>query len=191
MIRKEMKRSTFIILAIAIIAGILFFALMAIKNSSKENAVSPKQISANLNRNFDAKATIKMHELLLTADVNRTDIGKYTIKIDEPSSLAGMVIQYDGENVSTSFHGINLNVDADSLLSSSLGKMLINSIDKASAQTGVSISSKDNVICIQGENPDKDGKFNLIMDREKGSILSISSAETDFNCNFTAFSFLN
>lgn len=180
-----MKNKVFIISIIAIVAvfGLLFF----LTSKPKTNKALNKQVTTSLKTPFDAKAKIKMKDLVLVADINKTDVGCATIKIAEPKSLKDMNFSYDGEDITIAYKGLSVKLDEKSKLVSSLVSIIVNSIDKAASDSGIDVKINGNALTVCGEN--ESGKFNITIDKENGSIASINLPELDFECNFDNFLF--
>lgn len=183
--KKEMKTSTFAIIGSIIL---VFIAIFAISAFAKRNTTQvPRQISTNLHRPFDAKATIKMKDLTMEADINKTDIGVATFKIKEPKSLKDMEFQYNGEDVTVSYRGLSVKLDENSKLASSLASIIVSSIDKAASPSGVDVDIKGKQLAINGKSDA--GKFEILLDKKTGSMMSLALPELDFECNFDDFIF--
>ena len=183
-----MKNRTFVICILVIIALFSGLILFSCNRGNKSGAApSGEQVSAAMSRPFDAKATITMKDLVLTADINRTKPGQATIQIDEPKSLAGMSFSYDGDDITVSYMGFSVKLDGDSKLVSNVASLIVNTIDKASSPSGVDVSMADGALIVSGENDS--GKFSIRLDKENGSIASISVPEVDFECRFDDFLF--
>lgn len=180
-----MKNRTFIIclIVIVVVFGILMFASCGKKGADPV----PKSVSESLSRPFDAKAAIKMKDLVLEADINRTSPGKATIQVNEPKSLAGMNFTYDGKDIVVSYHGLSVKLDENSKLVSSLLSIIVNSIDKAASPSGVDVSLQGDQLVVSGESDS--GKFNVTLDKNSRSIVSVSVPELDFECRFDDFIF--
>ena len=178
-----MKNNVFIISVIGIVAvfGVLFFLV----SPSKDNYESNEEVVEILEKPFDAKATIKMQDLVLVADVNKSAVGCATIKILEPSALKDMNFEYDGNEIKISYKGLSVKLDDDSKLVSSLVAIMVNSIDKAASESGVDVAIDGKALKLSGES--ESGKFAITIDRENGSIASINLPELDFECNFNDF----
>ncbi|MFZ2539271.1 MAG: hypothetical protein WAX04_10270 [Oscillospiraceae bacterium] len=178
-----MKNHVFILSIVGIVS--VFGILFCFGCQPKKNMVSNKEVATSLKKSFDAKATIKMKDLVLTADINKTAVGCATIKISEPKSLKDMKFEYDGKDVKIGYKGLSVKLDENSKLVSSLVAIIVNSIDKAASESGVSVKVEGKVLVVSGES--ESGKFAITIDRESGSIASINLPELDFECHFDDF----
>lgn len=182
---KSMKNKTFyiVLIVIALVFGGIFIAInkSAVKKPAGKNAAQ-KQATAILKKSFDAKATIKMKDLTLEADVNRTTNGTATIKVKEPKTLADMQFEYDGKDIKIGYKGIFVKLNENSKLVSSLVSIMVNSIDKAASDSGIDVRVNGKQLIVSGDSDS--GKFSITLDKEKGSIATITLPELDFECNF-------
>lgn len=179
-----MKNRTFLISIAAIL--ILFIVLMC-WGCSKRTVPAPENVANTVGQPFDAKATIRMKDLVMTADLNKTEAGKLTLKVNEPATLQGMAFQYDGEDIVVSYRGLNVKLNGDSKLVSSIASIIVNSIDKAASPSGVDVRIDGDALLLTGQSDS--GKFNLTLDRKGGSMASLSVPEVDFECRFDDFLF--
>lgn len=179
-----MKNKIFIMWIVIILSvfGIIMFFI---------NYKSPNQsqdVVKNIKNPFTANATIKLKDLTVNADINKTKDGTATIKIIEPASLKDMLFQYNGDNIKIGYKGISVNLDENSKLVSSIISMIVNSIDTAASQSGIDVNIEDTALIISAKS--NAGHFKLKIDRENGSIASISLPELEFECNFNEFIFV-
>ncbi len=179
----SMKNRSFILSIVGIVA--VFAVLFCFGCQPKQNKVSNKEATTNLKRPFDAKATIKMKDLVLTADINKTAVGCATIKVSEPKSLKDMKFEYDGKDIKIGYKGLSVKLDENSKLVSSLVAIIVNSIDKAASESGIDVKVEGKVLVVSGES--ESGKFAIKIDRESGSIATINLPELDFECRFDDF----
>lgn len=189
--KREMKNSTFTILVVVLLALIAAFTFMGGKKSSsaKISGRNSHQVSTNLAKPFDAKATITMKDLKMTADINQTRAGECTVKITEPKTLSGMQFIYNGNDVSVSYKGFTVKLNQDSKLVQTVAGIIVEAINKASSPSGIDISIDGGRLLLQGDSDA--GKFKMLLDKENGSIVSLSVPSVDFECNFTDFIFKN
>ena len=140
-----------------------------------------------MSRPFDAEATITMKDLVLTADINRTEPGQATIRITEPKNLSGMNFSYDGDDITVSYMGFSVQLDGNSKLVSNVASLIVSALDKAASPSGVDVSMEEDALLVSGESDS--GKFSIRLDKENGSIISVQVPEVDFECRFDDFLF--
>lgn len=183
---RDMKNKTFLIGIVIILAA--FVVLMCWGCSRRSGpAPTPENAAGTVAQPFDAKATIRMKDLVMTADINKTAANQLTLKVNEPATLQGMAFQYDGQNITVSYRGLSVKLDGDSKLVSSIASIIVNSIDKASSPSGVDVRIDGGALILSGQSDS--GRFELALDRKNGSMASLSVPELDFECHFDDFLF--
>lgn len=146
-----------------------------------------KEIQQDLSQPFTATATVRLDQMTLTADVNKTSPQKFTLKVSEPKSLEGLTFDYNGEKIGVSFKGMSVDIADDSLTAKIMAGLILKSINAASEESGVTVVQQDNGLLIQGEN--ENGDFEILLDRENGSILKVNMPDLDLECSFSDFLF--
>lgn len=168
---------------LAIVLVIIWFP------SKKEEELPPTVVEDYLTQPFTAKATIRLQDMTLETDINRTSPQKFTMKVTEPENLEGLQFTYDGETVGVSFKGMNLDVSDDSLAAKMMAKVLFYTINSASGESGVTVTQIEEGISIKGEN--EQGDFEILLNKENGSIIKFNMPNLEFECSFTDFLFQN
>lgn len=196
-----MKNKTFII-SIGIILAV-FITLLCLgscdnRSGNANDDGKGSSVSSNLQQPFTAKATITTRDFTLEADMSKTAPGCATLTVVSPPSLKNMQFQYDGKDITASYMGMSVKLDADSKLSAGLLKLLINAVDKASERNGVAIQEKGGIVTISGnisssesgkssKTDDNSGKFIITMDKKSGTIGKISLPGLDAECRLADF----
>lgn len=186
-VMREMKNRTFAICVIGVLTVFTVLMCWGCSRRSSPPAADQRDVAAALSRPFDAKATIKLKDLVMTADVNRTGQGQATIQINEPKTLSGMAFAYDGQDIRVSYKGLTVKLDENSKLVSSVASIIVNSIDAASSESGVDVRLDGGALVISGESDS--GRFQITLDKENGSIATLNVPELDFECRFDDFLF--
>ena len=168
----------------AVLCGVVFL----FSGCSKKETPS-QEMQQSISQPFTAKATIRLENMTLTADVNKTSPQKFTLKVSEPKSLEGLTFDYDGERIGISFRGMSVDIADDSLTAKFMANLILKSINAASAESGVTVTQQDDGLLIQGENENED--FEILLDRQNGSIIKVSMPEMDLECSFSDFLFQN
>lgn len=187
-----MKDSTYYsaIIVILLIASILFW-LGSNQNGDNtydthntENIEVPVVANEILSSNFNANANITIQDISLNADINRSNANTITLSIIEPDTLKGMDLSYDGELVNVTYKGMTLSLDKNSKALNSVATILMNTIQSATAGTGVEISSENGGILLNGTSNSAD--FSILLNSNNNSIASIKSDSLDFFCEFSS-----
>lgn len=187
-----MKNKRFIII-ICLIGAIFIFLLILprLRNSKNsdinKNSTLPRQTEVSLKNPFEAKATIKLRDLTLVADLNKTAARQATFSIKDPPALNGMTFIYNENELTVSYKGLSVKLDENSKLVKTAMSAIIAAIDKASTPGGVSVSLEDSGLKLSGETDS--GGFDILLDRKNGSIARVSLPELELECSFDDFLF--
>lgn len=164
-----------------LLAWFFFHDRTQVPETKKENLVQ------ELQQPFSATATIKLNQITATADLNRTAQNTFTLHLTEPAALKDLSFQYNGEDITASYHGMSVSISDDSLVAKTLAGVLFRSLSSATEGTGVDISSKDGILLVKGEN--EDGRFSMQIDPKHSSILNLEVPSLDLSCEFSDFLF--
>lgn len=153
--------------------------------SHQNNSTLPAKTEKIVKNPFEAKATIKLKDLTVVADLNKTAPGQATFLITEPAALNGMTFTYGENDIVVMYKGLSVSLDENSMLTKTALSAIVSAIDKASSPGGVSVSLEDSALKLAGKT--EEGSFSILLDREKGSIASLSLPELDLECRFDDF----
>ncbi len=183
---KKHKTNRFIIfIPIAVVIFVVIGTIII--TGSWKGSPPPEQISNQLSQPFSATANIKMKNMVMVADINKTSPQTFTFAIKQPATLKGLAFQYNGTDLNVSYKGMSVNIADDSLLAKGIAAMVIKAVNAASEETGVTMQEKDGALWIHGTN--QDGDFNLKLDKQNRSLLSLDMPSLDLNCEFSNFLF--
>lgn len=177
-----MKSKTFTIWVAVLMVLIVTVTFLGLRQNKQNKETALPQVSAALSRSFDAKAKIKLADLVLVADVNKTAVGACTVEIEEPKHLKGMKFDYNGQDIGVSYKGMRVQLDENSKLASSVAQIIVNAVDKAASGSGIDVSVSGQAVEVSGDCDS--GKFFIKLDKKSQSVLSITLPELDFTCNF-------
>lgn len=164
---------------IGLVAVVLLLNLLGGRSKAGE------MVSTNIHRGFDAQATIMVEDVVMLCDINKTVLGDMTISVIEPDTLNGLTIAYNGDDITTSYKGMSFTMDDSSVVATSIGKIILSAINKASSPSGVEVKMLDSSIVIDGETDQ--GRFSITLDKNNGNIVSLNVPNLDFICNFDEF----
>lgn len=180
-----MKQKTFYILLATLF---VLFGLALFLTGKRPANKSPADLAQGLQSPFRASALIRMQELTLKAGINQGEDKSFTVEVTEPASLNGMTFSYDGRDIRVGYRGISVRLDENTRLLSSLASVLISAINKASAPGGAEIKLENGAVSLTGNC--ESGAFEMVLDRQNGSILTLRLPGLDFDCQFNEFAFL-
>lgn len=183
-----MKQKKILITIIGVIAvvgiGILTYRVTCNRPLSQEKQ---QQLTHDLSRPFQATANIKLDEMVIIADLNKTAPNQFTMKIAQPQTLKDLSFSYNGSDITVSYKGMSAVLSDDSFVAKTLAGIVMRSINSATESTGLHISEQDHVLVIEGSN--EDGNFTMQIDKQSGSILTLNVPQLKLECNFPQFFF--
>lgn len=166
-------------------AVVSFCALVLVACGSNGGILAPK--APNLNKTFTMTAKITQGEESCTADLSRTEVGKWKITFSEPYQLQGVNFIYSKDGVSASYDGLSvesLTEDFSSSPTAATIKALENLVQDGNAavkynENGFTVQSGDCIMSFpKGES--KPDKFEISNEKIFGEI-------TDFQFNDDLF----
>ncbi len=91
------------------IALCILFCLTLAACAAKSTVAEPKT------QGFSCKAQVSIQNSVYQADLQIPEGGVFTATLTDPASVKGTVLQWNGEDVSVSLHGLTLNLPVNSL----------------------------------------------------------------------------
>lgn len=145
---------------------------------------SAESVAEVVSRPFDVVADIKMGGIEAQADLNRTEDGVCTFVFQKPSALEGMTITLDADTIGLSYLGLSVEADSEKVLSSSVTKAIVASINAVAQPNGVSVAVDGSAILVSGTTDS--GDFTLRLDQKNQSMLTLSIPNLDLECHFSS-----
>lgn len=169
-----MKRWIWVVIVAAVIGGLAFLA------SRKQEVSAAQPVSDG----FTCEVAISYRELSLKGQLSRMADGRLLATFSEPSSLSGVAISWDGENMAMELGGLSVPVNADNVPQGALVKSLLTVLtaeltDGKTAEDGVTYTG------------DVDGKaYTVVCDADTGFMRSISVPEDELEVIFSEVALL-
>lgn len=154
---------------------------------AKKDYKSPEKISKTLTQGFNTNAKIKVGDIEAEAVFDKVNENNCIVEFKSPKVLNTLKLMFNGETIDVSYLGLNLKLDKNSNLTKMAVSSIIKAIDSAIKDSGVRIQKQGNAIIINGKN--QDGEFNVKLDDQNGSIISVDIPSLDIKCNFENFKF--
>ena len=118
------------------------------------------------------------------ADLNRTENGVCTFLFHQPAALDGMTVTLDRDTIGLSYLGLSVEADSEKVLSSSVTKAIVASINLAAEPSGVMVGVDGSAILVSGKTDS--GDFTLRLDQKNQSMLTLSIPSLDLECHFSS-----
>ena len=134
---------------------------------------------------FECDADLTYRDMQVKGHLTRLTTGTLTLDIDEPETLKGMTMQWDGETVSVKMYGLSFGVDPAAVPQTALGKSLLAALDAALHPAGEGQVTESGLVT-SGEAAG--GSFTITSDPETGSLLALEIPSAELKATFTNFS---
>lgn len=175
---KRKAAAVIIILAVAIIAGILLWRAY----TAKQAVTQTRDIFSGA---FEAEVTIKSGETSLTAVLGRDETGSITLTVKDPSPLAGVALKQQGGQLTASYGNMEVPLNLQGFPSESAVKPLFSLLSGAADMIGANVKEEDGQLVLSGTCDA--GPYTVTLDRESGMILRVDFPDVGFTCDFDRF----
>ena len=134
---------------------------------------------------FESRASIRYGDMDLTALVSRTQEGVTTVTFESPESLKDLTLTLQGEEVTLSYQGLSLSLNANGFPARSIARVMQDALNRALEPQGCTVSLEDGVLELRGQIDAYE--FVLRMDGENGNLLSLSVPGENMEMTFENF----
>ena len=133
---------------------------------------------------FSCNADIAYRDMTVKGRLSRVSAGTLTLDIEEPATLSGMTLSWDGEQVRVNMLGLSVNLDPADIPASALGSALVDTLDAALRVQDQAVLS-DGVMKLEGECTA--GGYTVTSDPETGALLTVSVPALELSATFADF----
>lgn len=173
--KRAIRRGLLALLALTLCAGAAACAAGSGKGGGAETPVTT---------GFECDADLTYRDMQVKGHLTRLTTGTLTLDIDEPETLKGMTMQWDGETVSVKMYGLSFGLDPAAVPETALGRSLLAALDAALHPSGEG-KVTENGLVTNGEAAG--GTFTITSDPETGSLLSLELPSAQLKATFTNF----
>ena len=167
----------------AVWIGLCSAVLTACSPSGGGSATAQQKLSGS----FSANLTLEMDDFTAEGTLTRYDTGIWSMYFDSPSEIAGVVLDFSGDDVTASYKGLSFSVPQAAMPSKALLLQCITAIDTLAKSPDVTGSAKDDLIQIEGEletGPyelclNKDGSLSSFQMDQMGACITFRDFQTD------------
>lgn len=133
---------------------------------------------------FECDVALHYRDMDVKGHLTRISAGTLKMDIEEPASLKGMSMEWDGETISVKMYGMTFGVDPAEMPESALGKGLLDVFDTiVRKKDGGTLT--DEGLKTAGES--LNGEFEVLSDPATGSLLSMKVPELNLSAEFSNF----
>ncbi|MEG1778635.1 MAG: hypothetical protein RR263_00920 [Oscillospiraceae bacterium] len=169
--------------------GLLCFIMVGCTSDVQKEERSKQQLSSKLNNAFETTAHINYNNVEALLTMSREQSGNYKLEFLQPISLQGISLATQGENITITYKDMSLTMTANEFFSSSVVKMIIESINNISTDYGFTLEMGEQQLTVSGMG--ENGEFILLLDPKNSNLLSLEIPSSGLKVDFENFKFLN
>lgn len=133
---------------------------------------------------FSCSADIAYRDLTVKGRLSRVSAGTLTLDIEEPSTLSGMTLSWDGEQIQVKMLGLSVDLEPADIPASALGSALVDTLDAALRVQDQAVLS-DGVMKLDGECAA--GSYTVTSDPATGALLTLTVPDLELSASFADF----
>lgn len=134
---------------------------------------------------FSCSAAGTYREEAVAGTLTRSAAGLLTVTLSEPSSLDGLTMTWNGENVKLRMLGIEWSISPDAIPQAALGVRILQSLDAVVHGEGEGERTADGRLRTTGTAGD--AAFTLYSDPATGALLSLEVPSEELTLTFSDF----
>lgn len=139
----------------------------------------------DLNKLFTVTASVQYGDFNAAATVNRLGNDMWDVEFSEPSTLAGVKLSYNGEDITASYLGLSFSVPKNAAPVKSMLNMLFKAIDKSAMGLDMPCTEEDGIMTFSGTGDF--GDFTLSMEKSTGNLVSFELPDEKLQVQFADF----
>lgn len=173
-----MKRTRNTAMGLAL-AGCMIFSVGCSGSEGGETSAAQK-----LGGSFTADMTMIIDDLNAVGTISRLGEGEWSVSLSEPSSLAGIVLDFSGGEVSASYQGLAFSVPQSAMPAKSVLSNFILVVDSLAQQEEITGEANDDHIDVSG---DLDGSPYILTLTKNGELAGFEMDNMDAHLEFSQF----
>lgn len=148
----------------------------------------PKPAEKPITIGFECNAAIRYGDMNVKGHLKRSTAGTLEMDIDEPETLKGMSMVWNGEKITLKMYGLSFDVSPDNIPQSALGLSILKALDAMLSDKGSGRITGDGFTTSGVFNG---SKFEIVSDPSTGKLLSLKIPSIELSADFTDFKLLN
>lgn len=134
---------------------------------------------------FSCDTDVSYQDMHVKGKLTRMEEGTLTFALDEPESLDGLTMKWDGETISFELYGMSFGVDPEQFRKAPLGQSIVNALDAVGQTEAAAANAEDGSAVVTGTSVS--GEFELAFDPASGQLLSLRFPDLGMNATFSNF----
>ena len=140
----------------------------------------------DLNKLFTTTASITYGKFEAEATVNRLGNGLWDVEFVKPTTLAGVKLSYNGEDITASYMGLSFSIPKDAAPIKGILSMIFNSIDKSAEKVDMPYAEKDGISVYSGTSDQ--GDYTISVEKSSGNLVGFELPDEKLKVEFTNYS---
>lgn len=133
---------------------------------------------------FSCSADIAYRDMAVKGRLSRVSAGTLILDIEEPATLSGMKLSWNGEQIRVNMLGLSVDLDPADIPASALGSALVDTLDAALRVQDQAVLS-DGVMKLDGECAT--GSYTVTSDPATGALLTVAVPDLELSASFADF----
>ncbi|MGN1403435.1 MAG: hypothetical protein ACI4XB_03835 [Ruminococcus sp.] len=173
-----MKRNQYAVLGL-VLAGSMAVSVGCSKPGGEDASAAQK-----LGGSFTTEMTLDMEELQATGTLSRMGDGVWSVSFAEPSTLAGVVLDFCDGEVTASYKGLTFSVPQTAMPAKSVLSNLIQVVDSLAQQEEITGEASDGYVLVEG---DLEGNPYILKLTKSGELAGFEMDNLDVALEFEQF----
>ncbi len=157
---------------------VLFIVLSFVACFKKKGSEQP------VTTGFSCDVEVKYQEMDVKGHLTRSSAGTLVFDINEPESLNGLSMQWNGDTITLKLHGISFGVDPAAIPQSALGQCILGVLDGALGTHDGSTVTDEGLVT---KGSSASGEFEIVSDPETGNLLKLRMPSAGLTATFLNF----
>ncbi len=136
---------------------------------------------------FSCDVDMTYQDMHIKGRLTRPSTGTLKMEFAEPSSLEGISMEWDGENVTVKVGALSFGVSPEEIPESALGRGLLDALD-AGFRTADGATVTDEGVSTTGDSVN--GQFEILSDPTTGQLISLKIPGLNVTASFSNFQWL-
>lgn len=166
------------------IFGLVLASCMVVTGCTKPGGGGEASAAQKLGGSFTTEMTMTIDDLAATGTLSRLGEGTWSASFAEPATLAGVVLDFSGGEVTASYKGLAFSVPQTAMPAKSVLSNFIIVIDMLAKQEEITGEEDDGYVAVEGE---LDGNPYTLKLTESGDLASFEMDSFDAVLEFEQF----
>ena len=137
-----------------------------------------------LGGSFTTEMTMTMEDWTAAGTLSRLGDGAWSVSFAEPATLAGVVLDFSGGEVTASYKGLGFSVPQSAMPAKSVLSQMIQVVDELAQQEEITGKEQDGCVSVEG---DLEGNPYTLTLTENGDLSGFTMENFDTTLTFTQF----